>query len=116
MRYDRREIGKLALAALPAAALLERPLAVLGFRPYARCSMTQGVSMYAWKQLATEMTDEEIEYVFNVAEALGNTHVTLELTDDVAQLKRLGRHLAGSNPADRSKESLENACDYRAGI
>ena len=29
--------------------------------------------------------------VFNVAEALGNTQVTLELTDDVAQLKRLGQ-------------------------
>src|SRR5436190_3427826 len=28
--------------------------------------------------------------VFNVAEALGCTHTTLELTDDVAQLKRIG--------------------------
>jgi sugar phosphate isomerase/epimerase len=50
-----------------------------------------GVSIYAWKQLSPEMTDEEIEYVFNVAEALGNTHVTLELLDDVARLKRLGQ-------------------------
>jgi sugar phosphate isomerase/epimerase len=50
-----------------------------------------GVEIYAWKQLAPEMSDEEIEYVFNVAEALGNTHVTLELIDDMAQLKRLGQ-------------------------
>ena len=49
-----------------------------------------GVTIYAWKQLDPRMTDQEIEYVFDVAEALGNTHVTLELVDDVAQLKRLG--------------------------
>jgi sugar phosphate isomerase/epimerase len=50
-----------------------------------------GVKIYAWKQLSPDMSDEEVEYVFNVAEALGNTHVTLELVDDVARLKRLGR-------------------------
>lgn len=50
-----------------------------------------GVAIYAWKQLSADMTDEEIEYVFNVAEALGNTHVTLELIDDVPRLKRLAR-------------------------
>jgi sugar phosphate isomerase/epimerase len=49
-----------------------------------------GVTIYAWKQLDPNMTDEEIEYVFGVAEALGNTHVTLELVEDAAQLKRLG--------------------------
>jgi sugar phosphate isomerase/epimerase len=49
-----------------------------------------GVTIYAWKQLKTAMTDEELEYVFNVAEALGNTHVTLELISDPVQLKRLG--------------------------
>ena len=49
-----------------------------------------GVTIYAWKQLDPNMTDEEIEYVFDVAETLGNTHVTLELVEDVAQLKRLG--------------------------
>jgi sugar phosphate isomerase/epimerase len=50
-----------------------------------------GVTIYAWKQLLPEMSDEEVEYVFDVAEALGNTHVTLELIDDVGQLKRLGQ-------------------------
>jgi sugar phosphate isomerase/epimerase len=49
-----------------------------------------GVTIYAWKQLAPEMSDAEMDYVFNVAEALGCTHTTLELVDDVAQLKRIG--------------------------
>ena len=49
-----------------------------------------GVSIYAWKQLSPSMSDEEFEYVFNVAEALGCTHTTLELPTDDAQLKRIG--------------------------
>ena len=39
-----------------------------------------GVTIYAWKQLNPNMSDGEMEYVFNVAEALGCTHTTLELT------------------------------------
>jgi sugar phosphate isomerase/epimerase len=52
-----------------------------------------GVSIYAWKQLNPSMSDEEFEYVFNVAEALGCTHTTLELPagpEAGAQLKRIG--------------------------
>jgi len=49
-----------------------------------------GVNIYAWKCLNPNMSDEEFEYVFDVAEALGCTHTTLELTDDTAQLKRIG--------------------------
>jgi sugar phosphate isomerase/epimerase len=49
-----------------------------------------GVSIYAWKQLSPNMSDEEFEYVFNVAEALGCTHTTLELPTEDAQLKRIG--------------------------
>jgi sugar phosphate isomerase/epimerase len=49
-----------------------------------------GVTIFAWKQLAPEMSDAEMEYVFNVAEALGCTHTTLELVEDPAQLKRIG--------------------------
>lgn len=49
-----------------------------------------GVSIYAVKIMNTNMSDPELEYVFNVAEALGCTHTTLELPDDDAQLKRLG--------------------------
>ena len=49
-----------------------------------------GVTIYAWKQLNTNMSDEEYEYIFNVAEALGCTHTTLELPTDAAAVKRLG--------------------------
>jgi sugar phosphate isomerase/epimerase len=49
-----------------------------------------GVTIYAWKQLSPTMSDEEYEYIFNVAEALGCTHTTLELPTDEAQLKRIG--------------------------
>ena len=52
-----------------------------------------GVTIYAWKQLSANMSDEEFEYVFNVAEALGCTHTTLELPEGsnaAAQLKRIG--------------------------
>ena len=49
-----------------------------------------GVSIFAWKQLNPNMSDEELEYVFNVAEALGCTHTTLELPTDAAQWKRIG--------------------------
>ena len=49
-----------------------------------------GVKIYAWKALNPNMSDEEFEYVFNVADALGCTHTTLELTENVEQLKRIG--------------------------
>ena len=52
-----------------------------------------GDSIYAWKQLNPNMSDEEFEYIFNVAEALGCTHTTLELPageNAAAQLKRIG--------------------------
>jgi sugar phosphate isomerase/epimerase len=49
-----------------------------------------GVTIYAWKQLNPNMSDEEVEYIFSVAEALGCTHTTVELPTDAAQLKRIG--------------------------
>ena len=49
-----------------------------------------GVTIYATKMLSANMSDEEYEYVFNVAEALGAKHTTLELLTDDAQLKRVG--------------------------
>ncbi len=49
-----------------------------------------GVSIYAVKIMNPNMSDPELEYVFNVAEALGCTHTTLELPTDEAQLKRIG--------------------------
>ena len=50
-----------------------------------------GVSIFAWKVLSPEMSDEEFEYVFDVAEALGCTHTTLELPTEARQLKRIGQ-------------------------
>jgi sugar phosphate isomerase/epimerase len=52
-----------------------------------------GVTIYAWKQLNLNMSDEEFEYIFNVAEALGCNHTTLELpagANAAEQLKRIG--------------------------
>ena len=40
-----------------------------------------GVTIYATKMLNANMSDEEFEYIFNVAEALGANHITLELPD-----------------------------------
>jgi sugar phosphate isomerase/epimerase len=60
------------------------------FKALRRLYNDAGVTIYAWKQLSPNMSDEEFEYIFNVAEALGCTHTTLELPTDVAQLKRIG--------------------------
>ena len=60
------------------------------FKQLRRMYNDAGVTIYAWKALNPNMSDEEFEYVFNVAEALGCTHTTLELPTDVAQLKRIG--------------------------
>jgi len=50
-----------------------------------------GVSIYGFKMsLNMNMTDEHYDYVFNAAEALGATHVTMELPTDPALLKRIG--------------------------
>jgi sugar phosphate isomerase/epimerase len=60
------------------------------FKALRRMYNDAGVSIYAVKILSPNMSDEEFEYVFNVAEALGCTHTTLELPTDEAQLKRIG--------------------------
>jgi sugar phosphate isomerase/epimerase len=50
-----------------------------------------GVSIYAFKlELNASMSDEEYDYVFTVAEALGASHVTMELPTDVELLGRIG--------------------------
>ena len=63
------------------------------FKKLRRMYNDAGVSIYAWKQLSPNMSDEEFEYIFNVAEALGCTHTTLELptgANAAEQLKRIG--------------------------
>jgi sugar phosphate isomerase/epimerase len=49
-----------------------------------------GVSIYAVKSLSTNMSDDEVDWAFQIGKALGASHLTLELTEDVGQLKRLG--------------------------
>jgi sugar phosphate isomerase/epimerase len=50
-----------------------------------------GVKIYGLKISPTQdMTDDEMDYVFNAAASAGATHVTLEITDDVPFLKRVG--------------------------
>jgi sugar phosphate isomerase/epimerase len=60
------------------------------FKKLRRMYNDAGVTIYATKMLNATMSDEEFEYVFNVAEALGATHTTLELLTNDAQLKRVG--------------------------
>jgi sugar phosphate isomerase/epimerase len=50
-----------------------------------------GVKIYAFKLgLTSTMSDEEYDYTFNVAEALGANHLTMELPTDPALTKRIG--------------------------
>src|SRR5215831_16319623 len=50
-----------------------------------------GVKIYGLKiSPSADMTDDEMDYVFNAGAAVGATHVTLELSTDVAFLKRVG--------------------------
>ena len=50
-----------------------------------------GVNIYAWKPnaLGAKNTDAEIDYAFNAGKALGCSHVTVELPDEL-QTQRLG--------------------------
>ena len=54
-----------------------------------------GVSIYAFKLPPTmAMSDQEYEYIWNVAETLGANHVTMELPTDDALLQRVGQYAA----------------------
>ena len=50
-----------------------------------------GVNIYALKlEPNPNMSDEEYDYIFHVADTLGANHVTLELSNDAAFTKRIG--------------------------
>jgi sugar phosphate isomerase/epimerase len=54
-----------------------------------------GVTIYAFKLgLTPAMSDEEYDYTFNVAEALGANHLTMELPTDGALTRRIGEFAA----------------------
>jgi sugar phosphate isomerase/epimerase len=50
-----------------------------------------GVNIYAFKlEPNPNMSDEEYEYIFHVADTLGSNHVTLELSENAAFTQRIG--------------------------
>jgi sugar phosphate isomerase/epimerase len=55
-----------------------------------------GVTIYAFKYDSglAQASDEECEYAFNVAEALGANHMTMELPRDAAGSRRVGDYAA----------------------
>jgi len=54
-----------------------------------------GVNIYAFKLgLTLGMSDDEYDYAFNVGEALGANHLTMELPQDGALTKRVGEFAA----------------------
>lgn len=60
------------------------------FKALRRLYNDAGVTILAWNRILPGMSDAELEYVFDVAAALGCTHTTLELPASAAQLKRIG--------------------------
>lgn len=61
------------------------------FKEFRKKYNDAGVQIYAFKlALTTAMSDEEYEYTFNVAEALGASHLTMELPRESALTKRIG--------------------------
>lgn len=75
-----------------AAEQRERRLAVpmSRFAEMRRMYDDAGVRIYAVKSLSAGMSDEEMDWVFQAGKTLGADHLTLELTDDEAALKRMG--------------------------
>jgi sugar phosphate isomerase/epimerase len=54
-----------------------------------------GVNIYAFKlEPNPNMSDEEYEYIFHVADTLGANHVTLELSNNLEFTKRIGEFAA----------------------
>jgi sugar phosphate isomerase/epimerase len=65
------------------------------FKAFRKMYNDAGVGIYCHKLSPNmNMSDEEYEYMFNVAEALGAKQVSLELSNDLAFTKRLGEFAA----------------------
>lgn len=67
-------------------------VAMKPFEDLRRLFGAAGISIYGYKPSAFEVssTDAEIDYGMRAAKALGASHVTVELPNDVAQTRRLG--------------------------
>ena len=66
MRYTRREFGKLALAGLPAAALLETPLLALQAKPNSKIAGVQiGVITYSYRSMPDQTAEATLKYILD---------------------------------------------------
>jgi sugar phosphate isomerase/epimerase len=66
MRYTRREFGKLALAGLPAAALIETPLFGAQARPNSKFGGVQiGVITYSYRSLPDQSAQATLKYILD---------------------------------------------------
>ena len=96
MSYSRREFGKLALAGLPAAALLETPLfgsALVQAKPNSKFSGVQiGVITYSYRSMPDQSGEATLKYV------LGSGISGIELMDTPAEISA-GRPNPPENPA-----------------
>jgi sugar phosphate isomerase/epimerase len=64
MQYTRREFGKLALASLPAAALLETPLFGLQAKPNSKFGGVQiGVITYSYRSMPDQTAEATLKYI-----------------------------------------------------
>ena len=65
------------------------------FKAFRKMYEDAGVKIYAFKLPPTmEMADSEYEYIWNVAETLGASHVTMELPTDDGLMQRVGEYAA----------------------
>jgi len=64
MRYTRREFGKLALAGLPAAALIETPIFGMQAKPNSKFSGVQiGVITYSFRSMTDQTAEATLKYI-----------------------------------------------------
>ncbi len=65
------------------------------YRGFRSMYQDAGVSIYAFKLPPTmAMSDQEYDYIWNVGEALGASHITMELPTDDALLQRVAEYAA----------------------
>jgi sugar phosphate isomerase/epimerase len=86
------------------------------FKEFRKMYNDAGVTIYCHKLFPTPaMSDEEYDYMFNVAAALGASQVSLELPTDIAYAKRLGefalkhKMLAAYHAHEQATESAWDA-------
>ena len=109
-RADARAAGRAAGSGRRSSRRGARRVSMDKFKKLRKMYNDAGVTIYAWKQLNPNMSDEEFEYIFNVAEALGCTHTTLELPDG-----RTPRAAQAHRRLRDEEEDLRRVSHARAG-